>query len=335
MRSMPRFTGSAGPRSLEAYRGRRVLVFGASGFIGRWVAATLVREGADARLVARSSEGEARIRSWPGLANATIVNADLTDAASVHDLVRSTRPAVTFNAVGHGVDPDERDDDTAFAVNERGVITLCDAVADGYDPEWHGQRIVHIGSSAEYGQTDAAVCDDSPPAPLTLYGRSKLAGTLAFSARCATHSLRGVAARLFLVYGRGEHEHRLFPSLIRAVAGNRPIALSDGTQRLDFTWVGDVAEWLLRLGLSAAERGEVVNLATGRLTAVRTFVEIVASLLHLDRALLRFGEAAPRPHEVRYGPVSTVRLRALTGGAPATTIVQGIRTTLEGAGLSV
>ena len=327
MRLRPRDALNAG--ELSVYRGQRVMVWGAAGFIGRWVAGALLREGAEAFLVTRSAEGEERLRAWPGLDGARIVVGDLTDRAAADAIVRAVRPAVTFNLAGHGIDPAERDEAAAFAVNEHGATSLCDALAQARDPAWHGQAMVHVGSSAEYGRTDEPLHEGSPEAPVTLYGRSKLAGTRAFVERCRSHAMPGVAARLFMVYGPGEHEHRLFPSLIRAAARAEPIELSAGTQRLDFTWVGDVADWLLRLGNSRAAPGEVVNLATGRLSAVRTFVEVAATELRMDRALLRFGQAGPRPGDVRYGPVSTVRLRALTGGAPGTTIVQGIRTTLE------
>ena len=332
MRAQPRDALSTG--ALAAYRGQRVMVWGAAGFIGRWVAGALLREGAESFLVTRSAGGEERLRTWPGLDGARIVVGDLTDRAAADAIVRAVRPAITFNLAGHGIDPAERDEAAAFAVNERGVTSLCDALAQSRAAVWRGQAIVHVGSSAEYGRTDEPLHEGSSEAPVTLYGRSKLAGTRAFTERCRSHGIPGVAARLFMVYGPGEHEHRLFPSLIRAAARGEPIELSAGTQRLDFTWVGDVADWLLRLGISQAAPGEVVNLATGRLSAVRTFVEVAATELRMDRALLRFGEAAERPGDVRYGPVSTVRLRTLTGGAPATTIVQGVRATLDLQGLT-
>ncbi len=316
-----------------AYRGRRALVLGASGFIGRWVAQALIREGALACLVTRSPSGEQRLRTWPGLRGAEIRPCDLTDAAATAALVHAVRPAITFNLAGHGIDPAEKDEAAAFAVNTTAVGTVCDALVASADDGWSGQAIVHVGSSAEYARTGEPLDERAAEEPETLYGRSKLAGTRALAERCREGRLRGLTARLFMVYGPGERDHRLFPSLIRAADRGEPMELSAGTQRLDFTWAGDVAETLLQLGLSAAEPGEVVNVATGRLTSVRTFVEVAATGLGMDRALLRFGEVTERPHDVRYGTVSTVRLRALTGNAPATTIVEGIRATLDHHGL--
>ena len=109
--------------------------------------------------------------------------------------------------------------------------------------------------------------------------------------------MRAVTARLFTVYGPGEHCGRLLPSLIEAARAEKPLELTAGTQLRDLTYVEDVAEGLLRLGLAQAEPGSVVNLATGHLTMVR-------SLRRDGRA---HSEYADGKSEIRRGPHSRGR----------------------------
>jgi nucleoside-diphosphate-sugar epimerase len=163
---------------------------------------------------------------------------------------------------------------------------------------------------------------------MTVYGRTKLMGTQEVMARSAEGGLRALTARLFTVYGPGEHQGRLLPSLIDASQTGRPIQLSMGTQRRDFTYVEDVAQGLLRLGLSNAEPGWIVNLATGRLVSVREFAHDAARVLGMPLELMIFGAVSTRPEEMHHDEVSVERLQSLTGWHPATTVTQGVRATV-------
>jgi nucleoside-diphosphate-sugar epimerase len=139
--------------------------------------------------------------------------------------------------------------------------------------------------------------------------------------------VRGLTARLFTVYGAGEHCPRLLPTLLAERGSGAPIDLTDGRQRRDFTYVEDVAEGLLRLGLSRAPHGTVINLASGRLTPVRAFVDTAAGVLGLERSRLQFGALPTRAEEMRHGAVAIDRLERLVSWRPSTTVADGIART--------
>src|SRR5437660_7684598 len=100
-------------------------------------------------------------------------------------------------------------------------------------------------------------------------------------------------------------------------------------QRRDFTYVEDVAEGLLRLGLATDPNCRIVNLATGRLTTVWDFVRIAAEILEIPDENLRFGAISPGAHEMEHEPVTLDRLRQLASWIPPTQIRDGVRKTLE------
>jgi nucleoside-diphosphate-sugar epimerase len=198
---------------------------------------------------------------------------------------------------------------------------------DAHNSSWPGQRLVHAGSAAEYGCVDGPVTESSLGAPVGMYGGSKLAGTFALEQVRRNTGLRAATVRLFTIYGPGERPVRLLPSLIAAAQSRTVLPLTPGQQRRDFTYVGDVAEGLLRIGLLRSAP-PVINLATGRLTAVREFVECAAELLDLRPKQLQFGALPEREDEVRQGPVDARLLRRLTGWVPPTSIRQGIAQTI-------
>lgn len=309
-----------------SYRGRRVLVLGASGFIGRWVAQALTEAGAVVFCAVRDPVGSRPVLAEHGVTE-QVVRLDVTDLAAVEALLGQLRPAVVFNLAGYGVDRTERDEQLARQINADLPHTLAAALSQRGGSDWPGYALVHTGSALEYGAVGGNLAESGAENPTTLYGITKLAGTRAIE-RCGdTTALAGITARLFTVYGPGEHDGRLVPTLVAATQHSEPIPLSEGRQRRDFTYVEDVAEGLLRLGTARGPAGWTVNLATGNLATVREFTEAAARVLRLDPARLRFGAIPTRPEEMEHLAVAVERLRELLGWVPETDPAAGLSRT--------
>lgn len=313
---------------MNGYFGKRTVVLGASGFIGRWVARYLCRSGATVYLFVRSIEGAEKVFSEYSI-DGEIVETDLRRPEPALSLIRKIRPTITFNLAGYGIDRAERDEEAAFTINARLVKALCEAVDGVTDRGWPYQDVVHAGSALEYGAISGDLDESSPPNPTTLYGRSKLAGTYFFSKCCKMHNVRGLTARLFTVYGPGEHKGRLLPSLMESARTGRPLGLTDGLHKRDFTYVEEVAEGMLRLGLSKAEPGCVVNLATGRLASVRDFSETAARVLGIPKENLKFGRIPTRAEEMEHSEIALMRLKDLTEWTPTVGIEEGVARTVS------
>ena len=316
------------PSVLAPYRGVRTLVTGASGFIGRWIARLLSEAGSALVLASRDPRALRSVIDQLEI-NGEAVPVDLGDEAAVDALVRRVRPAVTFHLAGYGVDRAETDEREARRINALAVGFIADAVARWRSRNWPGPQLVHAGSAQEYGIAGGNLDEGGPALPTTVYGKTKLEGTDLLLDRGKHPSLRALIVRLFTVYGPGERAGRLLPSLVLAAHTGELMPLTAGTHRRDFTYVGDVAEGLLRLGVCEAPGRCIVNLATGRLTSVREFVEIAAPILGLPPERLRFGALPTRGDEMEHDAVSLSRLRQLTGGwHPGTSISEGVRSTV-------
>src|SRR5689334_8202489 len=119
-RAAPAATGQeacrhAGPN----YRGIRVAVLGASGFIGRWVVRKLSEAGAETYLVVRNGAG------IPG----NVIETDLLDSAALPVLFRRLRPSITFNLAGYGVDRSEYDEGLAYRINAELPRVICESAS--------------------------------------------------------------------------------------------------------------------------------------------------------------------------------------------------------------
>ena len=315
--------------SREVLRGggrAHVLVLGATGFIGRWVARAATAAGARTTLAVRDAAAAASIFPRYEVRGETVV-CDLADPDEARRLVQAVPATLIVNLVGYGVDSRERDESLSQRINADLPEALMHACAASSTRG--AATLIHVGSALEYGTTGGDLAEDSPAQPGTVYGRTKLAGTEAVHRLASELGVRALTARLFTVYGPGEHPGRLLPSLIEGARAGADIPLSDGVQRRDFTFVEDVAQSLLRLADAPIRAGEIVNLSTGVMFSVRHFVECAAPLLGIAADRLRFGALPTRPEEMRHDGVRVDRLRALIGATPSADLARGIRATME------
>lgn len=307
------------------YRGKRVLVTGASGFIGRWVARLLTLAGARVIPVARDTANLRTIAKQYRIEGEHLA-ADFSNAGEFARVFQAARPTITFNLVGYGVDRNERDDQLARRLNVELVEEIACVIASAARPaEWTGLQLVHVGSAFEYGCVSDAVTEQSIPQPVNSYGEMKLAGTQRLEAVCRETGLRATTARVGTVYGPGEHDHRLLPSLLHAARTGESLELTGGKQERDFTYVEDVAAGLLRLGVVSSAVPPVVNLATGQLSTVRRFIESVRDIVGMRPEQLRIGALPYRGDEVLQGRIDVSLLERLLDWRPTTTIEAGIQ----------
>lgn len=317
------------PRSLV---GEPVLVLGASGFVGRWVARECARRGAAVRAQVREPA------RFPQAfrAGLELVQADLSEPGSVARLVAELRPALVLNAAGYGVAKDERDEARLRRINVGLVQELVEALAHlpvsaGSAPLEPRVRLVHIGSALEAGPAPATLEETAPLRPSEPYGISKAAATNWLDA--TRERVPNVVARAYTVFGGGERPGRLVPSLLAARASTGRIPLSAGTQQRDWLYVEELARALVELALvdAAAVRARrypfdapCLNVASGVLTSVRDFVRAFAAEFALAPERLGFGDLPPLATEMHHPPVPIERLRAALGWTPSAGPAHGL-----------
>ena len=111
------------------YRNAQVLLLGASGFIGRWVAKALSASGAKLTLVARDKTADEQIfQRWA--VEGKTVEADLSALEGVRSLIEAQPPQIIFNLAGYGVDRSEQDPKLGKRINTELPIELAAAIGD-------------------------------------------------------------------------------------------------------------------------------------------------------------------------------------------------------------
>jgi nucleoside-diphosphate-sugar epimerase len=252
---------------------RRIMVLGGTGFLGSHICDAFHAAGCAVVSVSRNGTAGPVRQVRLDLARAGV--------ADLGALLAEAVPDVVVNAAGLAARATERQ---LRAINTEFVERLVVAV----DAMPCRTRLIQIGSSHEYGPDapGATTAESHPPAPLSLYGKTKLDGTRAtLRARRAD----AVVLRVTNVAGPRARADTLPAIVARRLAtiaasgyGNRPAELRLAPLRTwrDYVDVRDVAEAVLAAASAPAVTvaGQVINIASGSAVPVRTLVQRLIAL---------------------------------------------------------
>jgi nucleoside-diphosphate-sugar epimerase len=182
-----------------------------------------------------------------------------------------------------------------------------------------GQQVVVAGTCAEYDWSHGYCREDTTPLnPATLYGVAKDATRRLVAAVCEQAQVPCAWGRIFLPFGKGEFSRRLIPSLIEVFQGKRaPFGVNTRAYR-DFLHVSDVAEGLIALLMSGANGA--YNISSGEPMRIGELVEIMARHYNVDARLI-LDLATERSGEPCLLIGENLKLRAL-GWTPSLSFIE-------------
>jgi nucleoside-diphosphate-sugar epimerase len=282
----------------------RVLLTGASGFVGRHALTALAAAGHEVHAVARTT-GAAQ----PGV----VWHAD--DLLAGSQVLAEVQPEVLVHLAWYA----EHGKFWSSTENVRWVqasLALLRAfVAAG------GRRAVIAGSCAEYEWTREVYSEDAPLRPATLYGASKHGLHVVAGALCEQADIELAWGRLFFLYGPFESPGRLVPSLVLSLLRGEPAQLTVGTQRRDFLHAADAGAAFAALADSSVTGA--VNVASGRSVPLADLAREIARRIGREQ-LLAIGARAMPAGEPPSLVADVGRLRDEVGWTPSIELGDGL-----------
>jgi nucleoside-diphosphate-sugar epimerase len=278
----------------------KVLLTGASGFLGRHVLGLLRQRGVSAWTLGRSCPVGQHARAH--------VYCDLLVDGGLGETLRHLAPSHLLH-LAWVTDPatyqaSPRNGDWVRST-KRLARAFCDA---------GGSHIVVAGSCAEYDWSHGWCQEEETPLrPATPYGEAKNTTRQDLLALCSERGVRLAWARIFFPFGPAQAPGRLIPSLLAVLMGaHEPFSVQTG-QRRDFVAAADVAHALLTL-LEVPAHGSF-NISSGHPRAIGEVVQLLAQLIGANpQPLLAVAATQLQPPELVAGDNS--RLRALGWNGP-------------------
>jgi UDP-glucose 4-epimerase len=291
--------------------GRKVLVTGASGFIGAHLCHRLVDAGAEVHALSRRRRSADRspLTWWEG---------DVADIEMVRTLFREIQPETIYHLASHVMGaPNLQHVLPTFRANLQSSVNLLVAAA-----ETGCRRLILTGSLAE---PEPAKGEIFPVAP---YAAAKWASSGYARMFHALYGVPAVLARVFMVYGPAQRDlSKLIPYAILSLLQGRSPAISSGGRLVDWIYVDDVVDAYTALAEAPGIEGRTVEIGSGKLVSIQ---EIVGEVTHLVGAGIgpTFGALPDRPMEpVRIADVA--QTREWIGWSPKTPLTNGLSRTIE------
>src|SRR5215467_10126879 len=249
----------------------RALLTGGAGFVGQWLARSLLARGdrVDLAGLGRTFEGPP-ILTADERGDTRWFSADVRDADALDAAIEASQPDVVFHLAGVSFPPDaDRTPTAAHDVNVLGAVRLLASVSRRRAAGTLDPVVLIVGSGVQYGRHDASempLDESAEQRPVSTYGASKAAQETIALQVFRESGVRVVCARSFNHSGIGHGAQYLLPSLVaraQGLAGVAPVlALGNDVVR-DYVHVDDVVTAYVLLA-ERGRQGESYNVASRR-----------------------------------------------------------------------
>jgi nucleoside-diphosphate-sugar epimerase len=295
----------------------RVLVTGATGFIGRTLVKRLLGHGHDPILLVEDS-GAAEGHLETGVNNHQGVDftfsGDLRNRNQIIEIVRASKPDKVIHLAAVGVTDPFLDYQSALEHNLLGTLNLLHALFESGKESSSAKQIIVARTPGEAEN-------------MNVYAASKAAVWAFCSMYARTRYWPISGAVIFQAYGPGQPSHTLVPAALKAALVGEDFRMTYGDQQRDWIFIEDVADGLIAALDTYLAPGESFDLGTGITTSLLEVVRRVYRIV--DRGGAPNPGAMPdRPGEAKTQIADANRTEQLTGWRSSISLDEGLHRVL-------
>jgi nucleoside-diphosphate-sugar epimerase len=293
----------------------RVVVTGATSFIGVHLVRALLSAGSDVTAVVRPNTAKNDLL-LPENANLKYLELDLNEYSHLHEYLIET-PDIYFSLAWNGTRGMDRDDFNLQSMNYKYSIQGLESIL-----KTGCRRVITAGSQAQYGLYSGRITEETAEKPVTQYGIHKLKFYNEATEICSAVGASLKEPRFFSLYGPLDSDKTMIVSLIKSMLKGESCNLTLGVQKWDFLYISDAIDALLCLAHKPCADG-VYNLGSGISKPLKEYVYEIRDILDSKSELIFGAIPYPTTGMVSIEP-DISKIKEQTGWAPKIPFGKGI-----------
>ena len=296
---------------------KKILITGASGFIGSNLIARIIKDECEVAVINRISENyKIPICEYIG---------DITDFNFMFKTINDFNPTNVFHLAAYKKRSSSVEDiRSSLNINLIGTLNLYQSLLKLKTLN----SVITLGTIDEYGDCISPYSENIKEKPLSAYGFSKFCVTKLSEFFFNNFNLPITVLRPTIAYGPKQGMDMFIPSLINSLLNNKTYEMTPGNQIRDFIYVSDLIDAILNINYDKNSLGNIFNVGSGFSIKIKDVALIIAKSLGKEK-FLKIGAINYRKEEVMDYNISIDKILNNSNWKPKTNFEEGLELTIK------
>ena len=296
----------------EIFKKDKILVTGASGFIGKHLINSLIKLNYEVYALSRNGVNIEGVKSY---------NVDLVDKEKLNKIIKEIKPNIIFHLAAT-LDRDSNNRDKIIEINYQGTVNLLSSL-----DSVNYKLFVNTSTAELYTGNKPPFKEDMSISFNSPYSESKLMAET-YCNECYSNGKPIVTVRPFIVYGPLQDGRMFIPQIMEAHVNNKDFNMTKGEQTRDFIYVEDVCDAFIKLIGSKKVIGKIINICSGKEVKM-VDVALLSNKLWGGKIKINFGAVPYRDNELWSFSGDFSLAKDLLNWSPTTTLEEGLKKTID------